>query len=200
MPRSAPPLFAVEGLRCFEVRADDIPELQRFFGANPEYFVAVTGQPPGATEADEEYRAGPPEGWSHGKKWLLGFGNDADLFVGMANIVSDLLAPGVWHIGLFIIATSRHGTGDAQALHRGIESWAASRGAKWLRLGVVHGNVRAERFWEALGYVEARTRQGVELGRLVSTVRVMVKPLAGGTLAQYLTLVGRDRPDPADAP
>ena len=74
------------------------------------------------------------------------------------------------------------------------------RGREWLRLGVVHGNLRAERFWDALGYVEARTRQGVELGKLVNTVRVMVKPLAGGTLARYLTLVGRDRPDPADAP
>ena len=33
------------------------------------------------------------------------------------------------------------------------------------------------------------------MGRKVNTVRVMVKPLAGGTLPAYLALVARDRPD-----
>jgi hypothetical protein len=33
------------------------------------------------------------------------------------------------------------------------------------------------------------------MGRLVNTLRVMVKPLAGGSTAQYLTLVERDRPE-----
>ncbi len=115
----------------------------------------------------------------------------------MANIVSDLLAPSVWHIGLFVIATSQHGTGLAQALYGELEAWAASDGAKWLRLGVVQGNSRAERFWEALGYIEVRTRHGVEMGKLTNTLRVLFKPLSGGTLEQYLSLVQRDRPAPA---
>ena len=118
----------------------------------------------------------------------------------MANVVSDLLAPGVWHIGLFIVATSRYGTGDAQALYRGLETWAAANGANWLRRGVVQGNVRAERFWEALGFVQTRTRSGVEMGKLTNTLRVMVKPLASGTLEQYLSLVERDRPELQNAP
>jgi hypothetical protein len=79
-------------------------------------------------------------------------------------------------------------------LYRGLESWAASNGASWLRLGVVHGNVRAERFWERLGFIQTRTR-AVPMGRLTNTVRVMVKPLAGGTLEHYLSLVQRDRPE-----
>ena len=49
------------------------------------------------------------------------------------------------------------------------------------------------RFWQSLGYVQTRTREGVEMGKLTNTLRVMVKPLAGGTLEQYLSLVPRDR-------
>ena len=33
------------------------------------------------------------------------------------------------------------------------------------------------------------------LRRLTNTLRVMVKPLTGGTLEQYLALVPRDRPE-----
>jgi GNAT superfamily N-acetyltransferase len=119
--------------------------------------------------------------------------------VAMANVVTDLLATGVWHIGLFIVATARHGCGEARVLYRGLEDWARSHGAAWMRLGVVRGNARAERFWESLGYLETRTREGIEMGRRVNTVRVMVKPLAGGTLEQYLALVPRDRPEPSAA-
>ena len=57
------------------------------------------------------------------------------------------------------------------------------------------GNTRAERFWEKLGYREVRRREGIEMGKRVQTVRVMVKPLAGGSLPAYLALVARDWPE-----
>jgi hypothetical protein len=117
----------------------------------------------------------------------------------MANVVSDLLAPSVWHIGTFIVATSRYGAGDAQVLYRSLESWALRSGACWLRLGVVRGNARAERFWEREGFSQARLRTGVEMGKLTNTLRVMFKPLAGGSMVQYLALVNRDRPEDESA-
>ena len=58
---------------------------------------------------------------------------------------------------------------------------------------------RAERFWEALGYIETRTRERVEMGKLTNTLRVMVKPLANGPIEQYLSLVQRDRPELSNA-
>lgn len=115
--------------------------------------------------------------------------------VALADGVSDLLAPGVWHIGLFIVASARHGTGDAQRLHQSLRDWATAQGAAWLRLGVVQGNTRAERFWQAQGYRQTRTREGVQIGPRVHTVRVMVLPLAGGEMADYLARVPRDRPE-----
>ena len=113
----------------------------------------------------------------------------------VANVVSDLLAIGVWHIGLFLVATRLHGTGVAHALHRGLEAWTRGEGAQWLRLGVVAGNARAERFWLGLSYVEVRVRPGMEMGLRTQTVRVLARPLAGGAWDDYFALVPRDRPD-----
>lgn len=191
---SATPLFAAGRLRGFELGVADVPQLQCFFEANPEYFRAVTGQPPSPTEAEEEYEGALPDGWSFTRKWLLGVTQDDGTLVAMANVVSDLLAPSVWHIGLFIVATSRHGSGEAQSVYRSLEAWAASCGAKWFRLGVVQGNRRAERFWESLGFTQTRTRAGVQMGNRTNTLLVLAKPLAGGNIAEYLSLVERDRP------
>ena len=62
-----------------------------------------------------------------------------------------------------------------------------------MRLGVVQGNARAERFWASLGYVAVRQRQGVQMGQRLVTVRNMVKPLAGGRIEEYFALVPRDQ-------
>jgi hypothetical protein len=62
-----------------------------------------------------------------------------------------------------------------------------------MRLNVVVGNARAEAFWEKAGYFEVRRRGGVEIGRRVNVVRVMLKPLADEGLPSYLSRVPRDR-------
>lgn len=199
MPLRALPSCPVRGLHVFEITADHEATLQRFFEQNPEYFLAVHGEPAGPGEAHEEIHGALPSGWSFTGKRLVGYADQRNELVAMANVVSDLLAPGVWQIGLFVVATARHGTGEAQALYRGLEDWAASNGAHWLRLGVVQGNQRAERFWASLGFVQTRVRRGVEMGKRTNTLRVMFKPLSGGSLEQYLSLVERDRPEPENA-
>ena len=199
MSRTRLPSSSIPGLRTIEITSENEPELQRFFEANPQYFLSVNGEVARPDEAHEEIQSELPSGWSFTKKWLVGYVDAEGSFEAFANVISDLLAASVWHIGMFIVATPRHGTGDAQALYRGLETWAASNGAAWLRLGVVKGNVRAERFWEGLGYIETRTREGVEMGKLTNTLRVMVKPLANGSIEQYLSLVQRDRPELSSA-
>jgi ribosomal protein S18 acetylase RimI-like enzyme len=68
-------------------------------------------------------------------------------------------------------------------------------GARWLRLGVVEGNTRAERFWEKQGYVEVRKRGDYPVGERLATLRMMVKLPADGSLGEYLERVPRDRPE-----
>ena len=184
-------------VRAYELHARDEPALQVFFEANPEYFDDISGQPPTAADAHEEIHGALPAGWSYTKKWAIGFDDEAGSIIGMANVVSDLIAERVWHIGLFVVATSLHGSGIAHAMYRALEVWMERNGARWIRLGVVEGNARAERFWHRVGYLELRKRTGIEMGKRVNTVRVMAKPLGAETLAQYLALVERDRPDAA---
>lgn len=135
-------------------------------------------------------------------RWYLGFFDAAGRLAAVADITSDLLAAGVWHLGLFIVETARHGRGEAQALYLAVEDWARANGAAWMRLGVVHGNARGEAFWARQGYVEVRRREGMTFGEVTRTVRVMVKPLVGGSkvgdsIDAYLAMVPRDRPEPA---
>jgi GNAT superfamily N-acetyltransferase len=184
----------VAGLRTIGLTADRVPALQRFFVDNPEYFLAVNGEPARPDEAHQAVHGDLPPGFGYTKKYAIGYVDIRDALAAMAIVVSDLLAAHVWHIGLFIVETARHGSGDAHALYRALESWAADNGARRMRLGVVQGNARAERFWQRLGYIETRIRTGMEMGKRVNSVRVMVKPLGDETIGQYLELVPRDRP------
>jgi GNAT superfamily N-acetyltransferase len=188
-------LFAVGNLRAQALEEGDIPALQRFFAANPDYFIAVNGAPPRDDEAQQEFADRPPAGMPFDRHWMIGFVDEAGRLVAMASILSDFLADGVWHIGLFIVATSLHGTGVASVLYRHLQDWMHAEGACWIRLGAVVGNAKAERFWEKAGYAEVRRRSGVRTGDLTSVVRVFVKPLGDATLDVYLRLVERDRPD-----
>jgi len=191
---AASPIFDNGVFRAVELAVGDIPALQAFFDANPTYFVTVTGQPPRHDEAHEEFHDEVPADMTYTRKWSIGFIDPSGALIGMASVVSDLIARHVWHIGLFVIATSLHGTGAARAIHDALESWMRDQGARWIRLGVVEGNTRAERFWESAGYQEVRKRTDVEMGMHLNTLRVMVKPQAGRTLPDYLSRVARDRP------
>ncbi|MEP7301732.1 MAG: GNAT family N-acetyltransferase [Caldimonas sp.] len=191
---SAAAFFDVAGYRVVEIGDDEIALLQRFFERNPDYFLAVNGEVAGAGQAHEEVHGELPAGWPFTKKWVLGIAAQDGALVAMLNVVSDLLAEGVWHIGLFIVAREHWGTGLARSLLRQLEGWAVAGGAGWLRLGVVEGNRRAERFWEGAGFIGIRRRAGLTMGKKVNTVRVMARPLAGGTVADYLALVTRDDP------
>lgn len=192
---SAPlPPAAVPGLRACELGADDEALLQRFFDANPVYFEIVQGEPAWPDAAHRELHEHVPAQMAFGRRWIVGWRDDGGELAAVANVVSDLIAPGVWHLGLFVVDARRHGNGDAQALYRGLEAWARASGACWMRLGVVEGNDRGERFWTREGYLQTRTREDMPMGRTTKTIRVKMKPLAGGALADYLALVERDRP------
>jgi GNAT superfamily N-acetyltransferase len=180
-------------LRVVELTARDVQVLQRFFEANPAYFVTVTGEPAQGAEARDEILGDLPSGFPYTRKWAIGYLDAKDEVVATATVVSDLFARGVWHVGLFMLSSARHGTGEAQVLYRALESWAVASGARWMRLGVVRGNARAECFWERFGFVETRTRE-VQMGKRVSVVRVLVKSLCDEPVEDYLLRVERDRP------
>jgi len=193
------PRSPIAGLATVELTAGREFILQAFFEANSLYFEAVNGEPAQPGEAYEEMHGELPAGWPFTKKWVIGYKDDRGALVAMANVITDLLAIGVWNVGTFIVATNRHGTGDAQILYSGLESWAVEGGARWMRLGVVAGHSRAERFWEGRGYSEVRRRRGLAMGRRTNDIRVMIKSLYDQPIDEYFALVERDRPEGANA-
>jgi len=186
-------LFAAEVYEAVELGEEDLPALQAFFAGNPEYFLAVTGAPPRPDEAKQELEFRPPPGLPYEKVYVLGFLDSGDRMVAMASVLTDLPAPGVWHISLFMVASALHGTGLAALLYGRLETWAKDEGASWLRLDVVVGNRKAERFWEKSGYRDVR-QAIVQFGSTTRPVRVMVKPLGGADIEEYFREVPGDRP------
>ncbi len=169
--------------------------LQRFMDANPRYYHDYYGEPPRPDEAHHELHEPLPEGWAYTKRWYIGYVDASGELVAFANIVSDLIAPRVWHIGFLVLAAEREATGLGRVLWAGLERWMREQGAEWLRLGVVAGNTRAERFWQANGFLETRIRENTPYRSRTQTMRVLYKPLTGGTLEEYRALIARDRPE-----
>jgi GNAT superfamily N-acetyltransferase len=191
---SSRPLFETPRFVAHDLGAADMPLVQGMFDANPEYFLCVNGRLPHADEAQLEFAELPPPHLSFTRKWFVGLFDRAGALQGVAVVLSDLSAPTVWHVALFLVATGLHGSGAASLMYDGLEAWMRQGGARWLRLGVVQGNARAERFWQRCGYREVRLREGVDTGGRVNTIRVLVKPLATSPVDDYFALVPRDRP------
>lgn len=193
-PIADPPQSPLPDLSVVDLTSHGEATLQVFFETNPLYFLAVHGEPAQSNEAHEEIYGALPADLPYTHKYVFGYQDSSGELVAMANIISDLLAHAVWHVGTFIVATARHGTGDAQILYGSLEQWARQAGARWMRLGVVQGHARAEVFWERQGYLQVAERNGIAMGRNMNTVRVMAKPLVGQSLSEYYALVTRDRP------
>src|SRR5882762_9877339 len=102
---SARRLFAAGVYEAVVLAEEDLPALQAFFVANPEYFQAVTGAPPRLDEARQELECRPPPSLPYDKVYVLGFLDSSGQMVAMASVITGLLAPRVWHISLFMIAT-----------------------------------------------------------------------------------------------
>jgi len=185
----------IERFRIVELMEADIAVMQQLFDANPEYSQMVLGRAPREGDAHHAFHDRPPAEFPMGRKFMLGFVDTENELVGVAEIVSDLFAKSVWHIGLFLVATNQHGNGLAHRLYAAIELAMWTSAARWLRLGVVAGNARGVRFWQRCGFQQLRVRQDYALGEQRHTLRVMIKPLSGGEAQDYLALVQRDRPD-----
>jgi len=173
-------------------------ELQSFYEANPEYWHLTHGHAPGPGEAERGFDARPPDDMPYSElpMWVIR-DRASGRIVGEVAAATDLLVPGVIHLGFFVVETARHGSGFAAEVYASYEAWAVGRRARWLRLGVVAANPRAEAFWCRQGYREVRRQDNYVLGACTHELIVMIKPMGANTLADYLAAVPRDRPDAA---
>lgn len=175
------------------VKREEIAEIQAFEESNPEYWLQTHGHPPPADNAAKSFEWLPPAEISYSEHlWLLVRHSSTRKILAQLGVAVDLLAAGVYHLGFFMTATPTHGSGFAHRLYEAYERWAFDRGARWLRLGVVDANRRAEAFWRRLGYLEVKRRDGYVLGDRSHVLITMAKPMPGETLQEYLVAVPRD--------
>ena len=189
-----PSLFESEHFSIRELRREQLPNLQTLFEGDPEYFVIISGKPPASDEAQRELDALPPPGLPYSSRWFAGIFDTRNLLKGVVVLVTDFVASRVWHIALFFLDRELRGLGAAMEVHGALEAKAIASGACWLRLVVMSGNPSAERFWVKCGYVQVRNRPDSNATGQPGAARVMVKPLGGSTLTEYLKVVPRDQP------
>ena len=186
-------LFQAGELDGVLLSVDDVVMLQEFFDENPAYFLAVSGRPAAPDAASEQLSGQVPPEFSYSKQFSIGFIDRHQRLLGVADVVSDLMTAGAWHIGLFMITTEQHGCGLGFSLYQALAAWIEDQGARWIRLGVVVGNSVAERFWARQQFIEVRMRHGVLMDGKLNDVRVMVKPLRDNLLSDYRVLMPRDQ-------
>lgn len=188
----------IEGERWVAVTLspDDAPALQAFFDANPLYSELAYGRPWPPDTGVQELAERPPADWPQGatRHWAV-LERGTGRWLALIAFTEDLLAPHVWHLRWLLVATAEHGSGLAPALDAAWLAHAERAGARWVRLGVIHGNPRAVAFWARQGYVETRLRHDMPYGTRTQTVSVRVKALGDATLEEYLARVARDRPE-----
>lgn len=180
-------------LRVLPLQAADIPTLQAFYAANPLYFEATGGESAQPGDAEADFHARPPPDMTYRQRWLLALCDEHGQWQAVVEVVAGLQLQQAWHIALFMVDARHHGQGLAVQLYNALEAWTLASGAYWLRLGVVVGHTRAERFWLRQGFVEVTQRHAVQMGRRCNSLRVMVKPLRS-SVGAYLQQVPRDRP------
>jgi hypothetical protein len=101
-------------MRTVLLAPDDWSLVQSFYESNPTYFVTLTGLPAQKNAALDDLLALPPADFSYKRKYFIGVVDLSGKLLAVADVIEDLLAPEVWHIGLFIVATALHGSGFAQ--------------------------------------------------------------------------------------
>jgi GNAT superfamily N-acetyltransferase len=161
-------LFESPNFSVRELISAEIPLLQALFEANPAYFLIVGGQPPRPDEAQQEFDERVPEHLSFSTRWFAGAFDRSATLRGLIILVSDLAAPGVWHIALFFLDGALRGTGAAMELHTALEAFARESGAHWLRLAVVDGTYQPSASGPSAGtsrFVPARSQiSAVKIG------------------------------------
>ncbi|MGY4494403.1 hypothetical protein [Pseudomonas sp. TE3610] len=121
MQTSLLPIVSNSIIHADELHSADAAELQSFFDRDPEYFRICHGEPARPDEAATELELTLPDGLACNKQWFIGFREQGTGLIAVEHIIKDLLAEGVWHIGLLFLDARRHGKGDAHLIYGATE-------------------------------------------------------------------------------
>lgn len=162
------------GFDCRHLGEADLPALQAFCEANPDYFERCEDAPPGPSCAREIFAACAP-GRSAQEKDLIGIfaGNG---LIGAVELQQDYPVDGVWMLAWFIVDQAWRGRGLGRALERAVGGAVRHQGGKTLRIAVVDNNRPALDFWPRLGYRTIGHKRWLR-GTIEDSVHIMIREL-----------------------
>jgi ribosomal protein S18 acetylase RimI-like enzyme len=133
---------------------EELAALQRVAESDEDYFLRVTGHPPGPADAQSTLMF-VPEGRSPDDKAPFGVWADDEL-VGLLDLLLRYPDDETIYIGLLLIDRAHQGQGVGTAAIRALERDLLPRWpwARRLRLSVVRANDQTLGFWRRLGFTE----------------------------------------------
>ena len=141
-------------MRHVELSRSDAAAIADLFIRCADYFLLQDGVLPEPADAITLFLDVPPMK-AEDDQVILGWHDDKGLYA-VAAVLRDHPFDGIWYLGMLLIDPRRRGCGFGRVLYREIDAWAATRGAREMRLAVLEANGAGERFWRALGFEEIR--------------------------------------------
>ncbi len=151
--RSDNSLFDMESYRVCFLSPEDIPALDALCHRCSDYYIMVTGSPPGPDSGYDLYFDLPPGRTDEGKI-LIGIFDGNDNMVSIVDIVKDYPDKNISFIGLMMIDPFMRRKGIGEMIINRIAEWLSHSGVKEIQLGVVRQNKKALKFWKKVGFVE----------------------------------------------
>lgn len=150
----------------------DVERLQRLLERCVDYSVVVDGDAVSPTAADETLLDVPP-GQSPDQKFVVGLVDGHGEIAGVLEGLRDYPDPGVWWVGLLLLAPETRQQGIGRRLLTAFANHVRSSGGRAIMLGVVADNRRALGFWREIGFTTVRTTEPRTFGKKIQTVQVM---------------------------
>jgi GNAT superfamily N-acetyltransferase len=134
---------------------EDTAAVFDLFSRCAEFFLLQDGEPPTIWDAEELFTDVPaskqPEDQHIFGVWRQG------RLDALAALLTDYPEPGDWYLGLLLVDPGLRQCGLGRQIYEWLDQWAADRGARRMRLGVLRDNGAALAFWHALGFRTLRT-------------------------------------------
>jgi ribosomal protein S18 acetylase RimI-like enzyme len=161
---------------------EELAALQRVMESDEDYFLRVTGHPPGPADAQSTLMF-VPDGRSPEDKAPFGVWADDEL-VGILDLLLRYPDDETLYIGLLLIDRGRQGQGIGTAAYQALERELLPRWpwVRRLRLSVVRTNDQVLGFWRRLGFTETGEVRPWRYDKLESESILMdkVSPVRGG--------------------
>ncbi len=148
-------LFTVAGRRVRLLVDADAPALQRLLDRCGDYFDLLEGRPAHPAAAREELRDGPPERVPH-DLFALGIDGGRGELAGYIGALRHHRRPNQWYLGFLLLDPAWRGRGIGSTAYWAFQHWIETLGAQSLLLAVLAENERGRRFWQSLGFGNAR--------------------------------------------